>query len=111
LYAENVIHRVHRKEENKYFMAAIMIKFRRLSSLINNGSVKKGKERIVEIKRERGLNEGREEIGEKGLWKEKWKKIIFFFVFLTPYALFSFFITTHIPIVGETNPPFTITLL
>ena len=67
MYAENVIHRVHRKEENKYFKAAIMIKFRRLSSLINNGSVKKGKERIVEIKRERGLNEGREEIGEKGL--------------------------------------------
>jgi hypothetical protein len=48
-------------------MAAIMIKCRRPSSLINNGSVKKGKERIVEIKRERGLNEGREEIGEKGL--------------------------------------------
>ncbi len=90
MYAENVIHRVHRKEENKYFMAAIMIKCRRPSSLINNGSVKKGKERIVEKKRERGLNEGREEIGEKGLWKEKWKKIIFFLVFLTPYALFPF---------------------
>jgi hypothetical protein len=59
-------------------MAAIMIKCRRPSSLINNGSVKKGKERIVEIKRERGLNEGREEIVEKGLWKEKWKNIIFF---------------------------------
>ena len=88
-----------------------MIKCRRPSRLINNGSVKKGKERIVEMKRERGLNEGRrEEIGEKGLWKEKWKKIIFL-VFLTPYALFSFSITTHIPIVGETNPPFTITLL
>ncbi len=92
MYAENVIHRVHRKEENKYFMAAIMIKCRRSSSLINNGSVEKGKERIVEIKRERGLNEGREEIGEKGLlWKEKWKKIIFFLVFLTPYALFFLF--------------------
>ena len=26
-------------------------------------------------------------------------------------ALFSFSIATHIPIVGETNPPFTITLL
>ena len=76
-----------------------MIKCRRPSSLINNGSVKKGKERIVEIMKERGLNEGREEIGEKGLWKEKWKKIIFFLVFLTPYALFSFSITTHIPIV------------
>jgi hypothetical protein len=88
-------------------MAAIMIKCRRPSSLINNGSVKKGKERIVEMKRERGLNEG----GENGLWKEKWKKIILFLVFLTPYALFSFSITTHIPIVGETNPPFTITLL
>ncbi len=92
-----------------------MIKCRRPFSLINNGSVKKarkkGKERIVEIKRERGLNGGREEIGEKGLWKEKWKKIIFFLVFLTPYALFSFSITTHIPIVGETNPLFTITLL
>ncbi len=48
-------------------MAAIMIKCRRPSSLIKNGSVKKSKERIVEIKRERGLNEGREEIGEKGL--------------------------------------------
>ncbi len=91
-------------------MAAIMVKCRRPSSLINNDSVKKGKERIVEIMRERGLNEGREEIGEKGLWKEKWKKIIFL-VFLNPYALFSFSITTHIPIVGETNPPFTITLL
>jgi hypothetical protein len=92
LYAENVIHRVHRKEENKYFMAAIMIKCRRPSSLINNGSVKKGKERIVEIKRERGLNEGRrEEIGEKGLWKEKWKKIIFFLVFLTSYMPFFSF--------------------
>jgi len=34
-----------------------------------------------------------------------------FLLFLTPYALFSFSITTHIPIVGETNPPFTITLL
>jgi hypothetical protein len=33
------------------------------------------------MKRERGLNEGREEIGEKGFWKEKWKKIIFFLVF------------------------------
>jgi hypothetical protein len=75
LYAENVIHRVHRKEEKKYFVAAIMIKCRRPSSLINNGSVKKGKERIVEMKRERGLNEGRrEEIGEKGLWREKWKR-------------------------------------
>jgi hypothetical protein len=95
-------------------MAAIMIKCRRPSSLINNGSVKKGKERIAEMKRERGLNEGREEIGEKGLWKEKWKKIIFFLLFLNSfvfYALFSFSITTHIPIVGETNPPFTITLL
>ena len=81
MYAENVIHRVHRKEENKYFMAAIMIQCRRPSSLINNGSVKKGKERIVEMKRERGLNEGRVEIGEKGFWKEKWKKIIFFLVF------------------------------
>jgi hypothetical protein len=95
-------------------MAAIMIKCRRPSILINNGSVKKGKERILEIKRERGLNEGREEIGEKGLWKEKWKKIIFFLLFLNSfvfYALFSFSITTHIPIVGETNPPFIITLL
>ncbi len=27
------------------------------------------------------------------------------------YAFFFFSITTHIPIVGETNPPFTITLL
>lgn len=53
-----------------------MIKCRRPSSLINNGSVKKGKERIVEMKRERGLNEGRGEIGEKGLRKEKWKKEI-----------------------------------
>jgi hypothetical protein len=67
-----------------------MIKCRRPSSLINNGSVKKGKERIVEIKRERGLNEGREEIGENGLWKEKWKKIIFFLVFLTPMPFFPF---------------------
>jgi hypothetical protein len=88
LYAENVIHRVHRKEEKKYFVAAIMIKSRRPFSLINNGSVKKGKERIVEMKRERGLNEGRrEEIGEKGLWKEKWKKI-FFLVFLMPFFPF-----------------------
>jgi hypothetical protein len=99
------------KKKTSIFMAAIMIKCCRPSSLINNGSVKKGKERIVEIKRERGLNEGREEIREKGLWKEKWKKIIFFLLFLTPYALFSFSITTHIPIVGETNPLFTITLL
>jgi hypothetical protein len=76
LYAENVIHRVHRKEEKKYCVATITIKCRRPSSLIN-GSVKKGKERIVEMKRERGLNEGRrEEIGEKGLCKEKWKKEI-----------------------------------
>ena len=59
-----------------------MIKCRRPSSLINNGSVKKGKERIVEMKRERGFNEGRrEEIGEKEFWKKKWKKIIFFLVF------------------------------
>jgi hypothetical protein len=90
LYAENVIHRVHRKEENKYFMVAIVIKCRRPSSLIKNGSVKKGKVRIVEIKRERGLNEGREEIGENGLWKEKWKKIIFFLVFLIPMPFFPF---------------------
>ena len=77
MYAENVIHHVHRKEEKKYCVATITIKCRRPSSLINNGSVKKGKERIVEMKRERGLNEGRrEEIGEKGLWKEKWKKEI-----------------------------------
>jgi hypothetical protein len=90
-------------------MAAIMIKCRRPSSLINNGSVRKGKERIVEMKRERGLNEGRrEEIGEKGLWKEKDNLL---FGILNPYAFFSFSITTHIPIVGETNPPFTITLL
>jgi hypothetical protein len=32
------------------------------------------------------------------------------FGILNPLCPFSFSITTHIPIVSETNPPFTITL-
>jgi hypothetical protein len=44
-----------------------MLKCRRFFSLINNGSVKKRTERIVEMKRKRGLNEGGEEIGEREL--------------------------------------------
>jgi hypothetical protein len=35
-------------------MVAIMLKCRRLNSLINNSSAKKGTERIVEMKRKRG---------------------------------------------------------
>jgi hypothetical protein len=48
-------------------MAAIMLKCRQPSSFINNGSVKKGTERIVEMKQKRGLNEEGEEIGERVL--------------------------------------------
>jgi hypothetical protein len=44
-----------------------MLKCRRPSSLIYNGSVKKGTESIVEMKRKWGLNEGGEEIGEREL--------------------------------------------
>jgi hypothetical protein len=43
--------------------------------------------------------------------REMEKDNLLFLLFLTPYALFYFSITTHIPKVGETNPSFTITLL
>jgi hypothetical protein len=45
----------------------------------------------VEIKRERGLNEGREEIGEKGFMEREMEKDNLLFGILNPLCPFFFF--------------------
>lgn len=93
--------RVYRKEEKSIFWRPSCLNAAGLPASLTTAVYKKGTERIVEMKRKRGLNEGGEEIGERGFMERELEEGNMSFT-----ALFSRFFLFIINVISSTyNQP------